>query len=67
MNGPLDPLHEGGIVSLRGTQRLGLLLKDIDDGLDRSAGYKLVEDLMLKQVGPCSILEFIESGFEEGC
>jgi len=67
MNGPLDPLHEGGIVSLRGTQRLGLLLKDIDDGLDRSAGYKLVEDLMLEQVGPCSILEFIESGFKEGC
>ena len=67
MNSPFDPLHEGGIVSLRGAQRLGLLLKDVDDGLDRSAGYKLVEDLMLEQVSPCSILEFIESGFKEGC
>ena len=67
MNGALDPLHEGGIVSLRGTQRLCFPLKDISDGLDRSAGYKLVEDLMLEQVGPCSILEFIQSSFKEGC
>ena len=67
MNGALDPLHEGGVVSLRGTQRLCFPLKDISDGLDRSAGYKLVEDLMLEQVGPCSILEFIQSSFKEGC
>jgi len=65
MNGPVDQLHEGAIVALRGTQRLGLLLKDSQDGLDRLAGYELVEDLMLDQVGSCSALEFIQSGFEE--
>src|SRR5712672_1259580 len=65
MNGALDALHEGGIVSWRGTQRLGLLLKDTEDGLDRLAGYELVEDLMLEQFCPCSVLEFIQSGFEE--
>src|SRR5712671_6344064 len=65
MNGALDALHEGGIVSWRGTQRLGLLLKDIKDGVDRFAGYELVEDLMLDQFCPCSVLEFIQSGFEE--
>jgi len=43
-----------------------LLLKDIEDGLDRLAGNKLVEDLMSEQVGACSILEFIQSGFKEG-
>jgi len=59
MNGPVDPLHEGAIVSSRGTQRLGLLLKDIEDGLDRSASNEVVEDLMLYQVGPCSVLEFV--------
>jgi len=64
MNGSLDPLHERAIVSLS-TQRLGLLLKDIEDGLDRLAGYELVEDLVLDQVGPCSVLEFIQSGFKE--
>jgi len=47
MNGPLDRLYEGAVVSLRVTQRLDLLLKDIEDGLDRLAGYELVEDLML--------------------
>jgi len=65
MNGALDALHEGGIVSWRGTQRLGLLLKDIEDGLDRLAGYEPVEDLMLDQFCPCSVLKFIQSGFEE--
>jgi len=59
MNGPLDKLHERGIVSPRGTQRLGLLLKDIEDGLDRFACYELVEDMMLDQVGSCSLLKFI--------
>jgi len=65
MNGALDPLHERAIISRRGTQMLGLLLKDIEDGLDRFAGQELVEDLMLNQVGPYSILEFIESCFKE--
>jgi len=65
MNGSLDPLHEGAIVSSRGTQSLGLLLNDIEDGFDRLAGYEVIEDLMSEQVGPCSVLEFIESGFEE--
>jgi len=67
MNGPLDPLHEGVVVSYRGTQRLGLLLKDIEDRLDRSAGCEVVEDLMSDQVGACSVLEFIQSGLKEGC
>jgi len=65
-NGPLDPLHEHGIVSYRGTQRLGLLLKEIEDGLDRSTGYEPVEDLMLYQVSPCSLLEFVQSSLKEG-
>ena len=42
-----------------------MFLKDIDDGLDRFAGYELVEDLMLNQVGLCSLLEFIQSRFKE--
>jgi len=67
MNGALDLLHEGGVVSLRGTQKLGLLLKDIEDGLHRSAGYKLVENLMLDQVSACSVLEFVQSGFKKRC
>jgi len=42
MNGPLDPLHEGVVVSYRGTQRLGLLLKDIEAGwIDRQAARLL--------------------------
>jgi len=65
MNDLLDRLHEGAIVVLRGTQRLGLLVKDIEDGLDGLAGYELAEDLMLDQVCPCSVLEFIQSRFEE--
>jgi len=65
MNSPLDPLHEGAIVALRGAQRLGLHLKDIEDGIDGLAGYEVVENLMLDQVGPCSVLEFIQSGFKE--
>jgi len=65
MNGALDPLHEGAIVSYGGTQRLGLLLKDVNDGLDRLADQELVEYLMLDQVGPCSGLKFIESSFNE--
>jgi hypothetical protein len=66
MNDPLDRLHERVIVSLRGTQSLSLLLEDIDNRLDRLAGYELVEDLMLDQVSPCSLLEFIQSSFKEG-
>jgi hypothetical protein len=65
INGPLDEIHEGTIVSSGGTQRLGLLPKDIEDGLDRFAGYEPAEDLMLDQVGPCLTLEFIQSGFKE--
>jgi len=65
MNGSLDPLHERVIISLRGTQRLGLLLKDVEDGLDRLAGHEPVKDLLLSQVNPCSVLEFAQSGFKE--
>ena len=46
-------------------QRLGLLLKDIDNGFDSFTGDELVEDLMLDQVGPCSLLEFVQSRFKE--
>src|SRR5712672_2837051 len=65
MNGPLDPLHECAIVPERSTQRLGLLLKGIDDRIDGFTGYELGEDLMLDQVCPCSLLEFIQSRFKE--
>jgi hypothetical protein len=65
MNGPLDPLHEVSIVTWRGTQRPGLLLNDVEDGVNRLTGDELVKDLMLDQVGPGSLLEFIESGFKE--
>ena len=42
-----------------------MLLKDVDDGVGRSAIYELVDDLMLDQVGPCSLLEFVQGSFEE--
>jgi len=65
LDSPLDSIHELAIVSWRSRQSLNLLLEDSDDGLDRFTGHKLVEYLMLGQLGPCSLLEFIQSRFKE--
>jgi hypothetical protein len=43
-----------------------LLLKDVDDGVGRLAIYELVDDLMLNQAGPRSLLEFVQGGLKEG-
>ena len=42
-----------------------MLLKDVDDGVSRFTLYELVDDLMLGQVGPCSLLEFVQGIFKE--
>ena len=65
INGPLDPCHEPAIVSSKVTKGLGFLLKDIDDGVGRLAIFEFVDDLMLEQVGPCSIFELLQGGFKE--
>ncbi len=65
INSPLQPCHELAIVSSKVTESLRLPLKDIDDGVGRFAIDKLVDYLMLKQVGPCSLLELIQGNFKE--
>jgi hypothetical protein len=47
INSPLEPCHELAIVSSKVTESLGLLLKDIDDGVGRLAISEFVDDLML--------------------
>ena len=42
-----------------------MLLKDIDDRVGRFAIYELVDDLMMDQVGPCSLLEFVQGSFKK--
>jgi hypothetical protein len=64
-NSALEPPHELSIVSSKVTESPCLLLKDVDDGVCGITIYKLVNDLMLDQVGPCSLLEFVQGGFKE--
>jgi hypothetical protein len=40
-------------------------LKDVDDRVGRFAIHELVDDLMLDQAGPSSLLEFVQGSFEE--
>jgi len=63
---PLNPLRELAMIISSRIQESCLLVKDIDDGDNRSTGDELVEDLMLDQVDSRFFLEFIESGLKEG-
>jgi hypothetical protein len=65
INSALEPRHELSIVSSKVTESLCLLLKDVDDGVGSFAIYELVDDLMLDQVGPCTLLEFFQGSFKE--
>jgi len=65
IDSPLEPCHEPAIISPEVADSLGLLLKDIDDGVCRLAIYEPIEDLMLKQVGSRSLLEFDQGDFEK--
>ena len=65
INRALEPRHELSIVSSEVTESFCLLLKDVDDGVGRFTIHELVDDLMLGQVGPCSLLEFIQGSFKE--
>jgi hypothetical protein len=65
INSPLEPCHELAIVSSKVTESLRLPLKDVNDGVGGFAIVKLVDYLMLKQVGPCSLLELIQGSFKE--
>ena len=65
IHSPLEPCRELSIVSSKVTESLGFLLKDIDNRVGRLAIYEFVDDLMLKQVGPCSFFELFQRGFKE--
>jgi hypothetical protein len=65
IDSPLEPHHEISIVSSKVAKNLSLLLKDVDDGVGRFATCELVDNLMLDQVGPCSLLEFIQGSFKK--
>ena len=65
INGLFEPCHEFPIASSKAPKSLCLLLKDVDDGVGRFAIDELVNDWMLYQVGPCSLLEFVQGGFKE--
>ena len=65
INGPLEPCHELAIVSSKVTENLRLPLKKVNDGVGGFAIDKLVDYLMLKQVGPRSVLELIQGNFKE--
>jgi len=47
LNGPLNPHHELSVISPKMTESLGLLVKDIEDGINRLTGSECVENLML--------------------
>ena len=51
INSALEPCHYFAIISSKVTELLRLLLKDVNDRFGRSAVDKLVDDLMLDQVG----------------
>ena len=42
-----------------------MFLKDVDDGVGRLAVYELVDDWMLVQGGPDTLLEFVQGSFKE--
>ena len=65
VNSAFEPSYELSIVSSEVTESLCLLLKDVDDGVRRFAIHELIDDLMLGQVGPCSLLEFVQGSFKE--
>ena len=65
LDSPLEPRHELVTVSSPGTKSLCLILKDSDHGLNGFAICEPVDDLMAEQVGPCSLLEFVQGSFEE--
>jgi hypothetical protein len=65
INSPLEPCHELAIVSSKVTECLRFLLKDVDDGVSRLANCEFVDDLMLEQVGPCSLFELLQRVFKE--
>ena len=65
IDSPPEPCHEPAIVSSKVTESPGFLLKDIDDGVGRLAIYEFIDDLMLEQVGPCTLFEFFQRGFKE--
>jgi hypothetical protein len=58
MNGPFEPGQDLAIISPELVESLRLLLKDIEDGINRFAISELVDDLVLDQVSPCTVLEF---------
>jgi hypothetical protein len=64
INSPLEPCHEIAIVSSKVTKSLRLPLKNVNDGVGGFAIDKLVDYLMLKQVGPCSRRELIQGNFD---
>ena len=59
MDGPLESYHKLAVVSSKITEHLRLLSKDVNHGVGRFAIFKPVDDSMLDQVSPCSVLEFI--------
>jgi hypothetical protein len=65
INSSLERRHELSVVSLKVMQGLCLLFNDADDGVGRVAIYKLVNNLMLDQVGPCSLLKSVQGRFKE--
>ena len=65
INGLFKPLHEFSIASSKALECLCLLLKNVDDGVGRFAIDELVNDWMSYQVGPCSLLEFVQGRFKE--
>jgi hypothetical protein len=65
VNSALEPRHEPSIITSEVTESLSLLLKDVDDGVGRFTIHELVDDLMLDQVGPCSLFEFVQGTFKE--
>jgi len=65
LDSPLQPRHELAIVPSPGTKSLCLILKDIDHGINGFGICEPVDDLMAEQVGPCSLLEFVQGSFEE--
>jgi hypothetical protein len=65
LDSPLEPRHELAIVPSPSTKSLCLILKDIDHGINGIAIREAVDGLMAEQVGPCSLLEFVQGSFEE--
>ena len=65
IDSPLEPRHEPVVISPAVADGLGLFLQDVDDGVCRLAIYEFIDDLMLEQVGPCTLFELFQCGFKE--